>query len=63
MSVSDQGAKRASAEELARERVERVRAMMDRWAQEDVSSEPEWDVEDIAPLTLRHGSQTPRSAG
>ena len=63
MSVSDQGAKRASAEELLRERAERVRAMIDRWAQEDVSGEPEWDVEDVAPLALRDGSGTPRSAG
>jgi hypothetical protein len=31
------------------ERSARVAAMLDRWAAEDVSDEPEWDVGDIQP--------------
>lgn len=38
------------------ERAARVAAMLDRWAAEDVSDEPEWDVGDIQPATL--GSST-----
>jgi len=39
-------------EEMA-ERAARIAAMLDRWAAEDVSDEPEWDVGDIQPMTLR----------
>jgi hypothetical protein len=39
-------------EEMA-ERATRIAAMLDRWAAEDVSDEPEWHVEDIQPTTLR----------
>lgn len=35
------------------ERAARVSAMLDRWAADDVSGEPEWSVEDIEPMTLR----------
>jgi hypothetical protein len=35
------------------ERAARIAAMLDRWAAEDVSDEPEWDVGDIQPVTLR----------
>lgn len=35
------------------ERAARIAAMLDRWAAEDVSGEPEWNVEDIEPMTLR----------
>lgn len=38
------------------ERAARVAAMLDRWAAEDVSDEPEWDVGDIQPVTLRSSS-------
>ena len=38
------------------ERAARVAAMLDRWDSEDVSGEPEWNVEDLEPMTLRHGS-------
>jgi hypothetical protein len=38
--------------ELA-EQAAKVRAMLDRWAAEDVSGEPDWDVEDIEPLRFR----------
>jgi hypothetical protein len=42
-----------SADDEAAERAARVRAMIERWANEDVSREPTWDVDDIAPLALR----------
>ena len=38
------------------ERAARIAAMLDRWAAEDVSDEPEWDVGDIQPVTLRSSS-------
>ena len=34
------------------ERAARIAAMLARWEQEDVSGEPDWDVEDIAPMRL-----------
>ena len=37
-----------------RERAVRVAAMLDRWEAEDVSGEPEWNVEELEPMTLRH---------
>ena len=40
------------------ERAARIAAMLDRWAAEDVSDEPEWDVGDIQPVTL-HSSGGP----
>ncbi len=42
-------------EEMA-ERAARVAAMLDRWAAEDVSDEPDWDVGDIERLALRSSS-------
>ena len=36
------------------ERATRIAAMLDRWEVEDVSDEPEWNVEDLEPMTLRH---------
>ncbi|MEO8846225.1 MAG: hypothetical protein ABI704_31930 [Kofleriaceae bacterium] len=45
-------AETALREERA-ERSARVAAMLDRWAAEDVTDEPEWDVGDIQPVTLR----------
>lgn len=38
------------------ERAARIAAMLDRWAAEDVSDEPEWDVGDIQPMTFRSSS-------
>jgi hypothetical protein len=38
------------------ERATRIAAMLDRWDSEDVSGEPEWNVEDVERLTLRHGA-------
>ena len=35
--------------------VARITAMLDRWEVDDVSGEPEWRVEDIEPMTVRHG--------
>ncbi len=32
------------------ERAARIGAMLARWEQEDVSGEPDWDVEDIEPM-------------
>ena len=43
---------KALREEQA-ERAARIAAMLDRWAAEDVSDEPEWDGGDIQPMTLR----------
>lgn len=44
----------------AAERAVRIAAMLDRWAAEDVTSEPEWDVEDLEPMTLRAPVSTER---
>lgn len=38
------------------ERAARIAAMLDRWAAEDVTGEPEWDVGDIQPMSLRSSS-------
>jgi hypothetical protein len=41
---------------LQRERAERamrIAAMLDRWAVEDVSDEPDWDLDAIRPMSLR----------
>jgi hypothetical protein len=37
------------------ERPERVAAMLDRWAAEGTTNEPEWDVEALARLDLTRG--------
>ena len=42
----------ASAKDMA-ERAKRIAAMLDRWNHEDVSGEPEWNAEDLEPMTLR----------
>lgn len=36
----------------AAERAARVRAMVARWRAEDTSAEPDWDIEDIEPMSL-----------
>ena len=43
-------------------RAERVRAMLERWAAEDVSDEPDWDVEDIEPMRFRRAVVEPDDA-
>ena len=57
MSGGSNQARLLSAEEEAAERAARVRSMLERWAAEDVSGEPEWDVSDVAPLSLRDDQQ------
>ena len=42
-----------SAKDERRERARRVRAMLERWADEDVSDEPEWGVAEVTPVGLR----------
>lgn len=49
---SGQHAEGRLSKELA-ERAARIAAMLDRWEAEDVSSEPEWDVDDLEPMTFR----------
>jgi len=44
-----------SPEEMA-ERASRIAAMLDRWAADDVSTEPDWSVDDLEPLTLRRST-------
>lgn len=41
---------------LRKERAARIAAMLDRWAAEDVTDEPEWDVGDIQPMSFRNAS-------
>ena len=50
MSTQHSEAARLDEQDERAQRAERVRAMLDRWAAEDVSDEPDWDVEDTAPL-------------
>jgi hypothetical protein len=45
----------ASAKEKA-ERSARIAAMLDRWAAEDVSGEPDWSVEDLEPIAIRRST-------
>ena len=42
----------ASIEIIRCERAARVAAMFERWAAEDISDEPEWDVDQIGRLTF-----------
>ena len=35
------------------ERAARVAAMFERWAAEDISEEPDWDVDQISPVEFR----------
>jgi hypothetical protein len=44
----------APTEIIRRERAARVGAMFERWAAEDVSDEPEWDVDQVEGLRFRH---------
>jgi hypothetical protein len=38
------------------DRAKRVATMLDRWATEDLTDEPDWEVSDAEPLALRHHS-------
>jgi len=38
------------------ERASRIAAMLDRWAADDVSTEPDWSIDDLEPITLRHSA-------
>lgn len=40
-------------------RGERVRAMLARWEHEDVTDEPDWSADAVAPLGLHPTSNTP----
>jgi hypothetical protein len=31
--------------------------MLDRWNTEDVSNEPDWNIADLQPITLRHSTE------
>lgn len=42
-----------SAADESRERARRIRAMLQRWADEDVSDEPEWEVAEVTPMSFR----------
>ena len=46
----------ATARKETAERGARISTMLDRWDSEDVSSEPEWDVEELAPTTFRRST-------
>jgi hypothetical protein len=46
----------AGSRQETADRAVRVAAMLDRWDADDVSGEPEWNVEDLAPMTLRHSA-------
>ena len=50
---SASSADEASPQETA-ERAARIAAMLDRWNAEDVSKEPDWNIADLQPITLRH---------
>ncbi len=53
MSTQHSEAARVDEQDERAQRAERVRAMLERWAAEDVSDEPEWDVDDIEPMRFR----------
>ncbi len=42
-------------------RAERLTQMFARWEAEDMSDEPDWDVEDIEPMRFRTPVLTPES--
>jgi len=45
------------------EQAARVAAMFERWAAEDVSAEPEWDVDQIERTTFSPPSAAPEPSG
>lgn len=46
----------------SRRRAERLRAMLERWQQEDTSGEPDWDPERVAPAGFRAPEPTGNGA-
>lgn len=58
---TNQAASLEAQNELAG-RAERVRAMLLRWAGEDVSDEPEWEVEAIEPVRFGRAVVEPDGA-
>ena len=44
----------APIESIRRERAMRVATMLERWATEDISAEPEWDVDQVDELRFRN---------
>ena len=59
-SRSASSADKASSQETA-ERATRIAAMLDRWNAEDVSKEPDWNIADLEPVTLRHSAEDEKS--
>lgn len=45
----------SSAKEMA-ERAARIAAMLDRWAAEDLSAEPDWSIDDLEPIMIRRSA-------
>ena len=41
------------------ERAARIAEMLDRWAAQDVSAEPDWTIDNFEPLTLRSTDSKP----
>ncbi len=62
MSTQHSEAARVDEQDERAQRVQRVRAMLQRWAAEDVSDEPEWDVDDIEPMRFRRAVVEPDDA-
>jgi hypothetical protein len=52
MSIRSQNDQVVTREQERSERAARVTAMLERWAQQDVSREPEWDIDDVQRLRL-----------
>jgi hypothetical protein len=42
---------------IRRERAARVTAMFERWAADDISDEPEWDIDQVERLRFRHDAR------
>jgi len=45
-------------EEERAEQAARVRSMLQRWVREPEGTEPDWSIEDLEPLALRHEAET-----
>jgi len=52
MSIRSQNDQVVTREQERSERAARVTAMLEHWAQQDVSREPEWDIDDVQRLRL-----------
>jgi hypothetical protein len=47
------------SEVIRAEQAARVAAMFERWAAEDVSDEPDWDVDQVEPIAFSPPPATP----